>query len=131
MKSSTRPRPYNFAVRAAVLTWVCTSATTAVACAAVVMYDAVRYHHVASGQWTVMALAVFSLRFASSCWDKVTDADVLHRLRLLDGPCGAGALARHLGRRRGPVHLSLHRLSQAGLVAPADSVDGVVRYTSR
>ncbi|MFB8203061.1 hypothetical protein [Kitasatospora purpeofusca] len=131
MKSSTRPRPYNFAVRTAVLTWVCVSVATAVACAAVVMYDAVQYHRVASWELTVVALAVFSLRFASSQWDKITDADVLHRLRLVNGPCGAGDLARHLGRRRGPVHLSLRRLSQAGLVIPVDSVDGVVRYTSR
>ncbi|MEV0188421.1 hypothetical protein AB0I39_07800 [Kitasatospora purpeofusca] len=129
MKSSTRPRPYNFAARAAVLTWVCTSATTAIACAAVVMYAAVRNHHVASGEWTGMALAIFSLRFASSRWDKITDADVLHRLRLVDGPCGAGDLARYLGRRRGPVHLSLRRLSQAGLIIPVDSVNSVVRYT--
>ncbi|MCX4758745.1 hypothetical protein [Kitasatospora purpeofusca] len=129
MKSSARPRPYNLAVRATVLTWVCASAATAVACAAVVMYDAVRHHRVASGELTVVALAVFSLRFASSRWDKITDADVLHRLRLADSPCGAGDLARHLVRRRGPVHLSLRRLSRAGLVVPVDSVDGTVRYT--
>ncbi|MGW2540968.1 hypothetical protein ACWC5I_08850 [Kitasatospora sp. NPDC001574] len=125
-----RHRPYRFAARTVTLAWVSASVQTAVVCAVVVMYESLRYHQVPSGAWTVMALAVISLRFASFRWDKITDTDVLHRLRLAEGPCGADDLARGLGRRHGPVHLSLLRLFRGGFVAPTYSVDGVVRYIS-
>ncbi|MFC9331410.1 hypothetical protein [Kitasatospora sp. NPDC057015] len=95
--------------------------------AVVVVYDALRYSSVASGELLITGLAVINLRLVSSLWDEITDADVLHRLRLAENPCSDRNLARHLGRRPGPVDLSLLRLFRAGLVAPVDSVNGMVR----
>ncbi|MFF2657335.1 hypothetical protein ACFVUH_08210 [Kitasatospora sp. NPDC058032] len=129
MKPSARPRPCVRTVKAAALAWAVASTATAIAAAAAVLHDAVRHHVVASGYLLVTALAAISLRLATSILDDITDTEVLHRLRLAETPSSAANLARHLGRRRGPVELSLLRLLRAGLVTPVDSVNGVVRYT--
>ncbi|MFB7672665.1 hypothetical protein ACFC26_14770 [Kitasatospora purpeofusca] len=90
--------------------------------------DALRHRAVVALDLMALALAVLSLRAAAACWDRRTDAEVLHQLRLAESPCCACTLARRLGRRPGPVGLSLGRLQRARWVAPVDSVNGIVRY---
>ncbi|GAA2119372.1 hypothetical protein GCM10009759_67400 [Kitasatospora saccharophila] len=117
--------------KAAVLLWGAASASMAVTCAALAVHDALDHDPAVAWHLIIMGLAAFHLWDAATVWDRFTDTEVLRRLRQARTPSSAANLARHLGRRPGPVHLSLLRLVRRGQVVKADTVNGIARYTVR
>ncbi|GLW58209.1 hypothetical protein [Kitasatospora phosalacinea] len=125
MKPSLRTR------KAAVLLWGAVSAALAVTFAAFAVHDAVDRDPAVAWHLINMGLTIFNLLSAATVWDRFTDTEVLRRLRQARTPSSAANLARHLGRRPGPVGLSLLRLVRQGQVVQADTVNGVPRFRVR
>ncbi|QKW20598.1 hypothetical protein HUT16_17345 [Kitasatospora sp. NA04385] len=126
-----KPKLFVRTRKAAVLLWGAASAATALTCAVLTVHDAFDHDPVVAWHLIVMGLAAFNLWGAATVLDRRTDTEVLHRLRLVRTPSSAADLARHLGRRPGPVRLSLLRLVRRGQAVQADIVSGVARYTVR
>ncbi|MFJ4676908.1 hypothetical protein [Kitasatospora sp. NPDC088783] len=117
--------------KSAILLWGAASAVLAATCAFLAVDDALRDDFRVAWHLIVTALAVFSLWGATATYDRITDTEVLRHLHLARTPSSAANLARHLGRRPGPVHLSLLRLVRRGQAVQADTVNGAARYTVR
>ncbi|MFJ9446715.1 hypothetical protein ACIRRH_33375 [Kitasatospora sp. NPDC101235] len=94
-------------------------------------YNALAHHAVNSGFLIVCgSFTIFTLGAARS-WDDLTDTDVLALLRTAPLPHSAESAARHLGRRPGPVRLSLARLEREGRVVAVDAASATVHYRAR
>ncbi|MFC9331335.1 hypothetical protein [Kitasatospora sp. NPDC057015] len=139
--SSPRPRPWrlqhvkytarNHAFKGFIRVLVAYGAAGTAWFAFLSVRDAVTDPGFHGGSLISCAAFVFLTVRAARTWDDLTDADVLRWLRGAPLPCSADRLARQLGRRPGPVRLSLGRLERDGHVVVADTVDAVSRYIVR
>ncbi|MGW3183243.1 hypothetical protein ACWDD9_28605 [Kitasatospora sp. NPDC001119] len=128
---SPAPAQSNHRLRLVVRGLLATGIVSAVGFGALSAYNALAHHAVDSGSLILCgSFTVFTLEVARSL-DDLTDADVLALLRAAPLPYSPESVARDLGRRPGPVQLSLARLEREGRIVAIDAAGATVHYRAR